>query len=78
MPLVIGKEQARQLTLEHVQKLDLRGYRYEFAGISSNDKYPDEWGTVFDVYTPKGHLMDGPVVFVVERRTGAVKGYEPR
>lgn len=75
---MISKEQAKQLALKHVQGLDLRGYRYEFVGISSSDRFPDEWGAVFDVYTPKGHLMDGPVVFVVEMQTGEVRGYEPR
>lgn len=75
---MISKEQAKQLALKHVRDLDLRGYRYEFAGISSRDGFPDEWGAVFDVYTPKGHLIDGPVVLVVESQTGEVRGYEPR
>lgn len=78
MVMTINREQAKELALAHVRALDLRGYRYEFAGISFDDKWPEEWGAVFDVYTPSGHLMDGPVVFVVEKATGRVRGFEPK
>lgn len=73
----ISKDEAKTLALAYVNSLDLKGYRYEFIGISSNEKYPNEWGAVFDVYTPGGNLMDGPVVFVVEKDSGCVRGFEP-
>ncbi|WUR12416.1 hypothetical protein E7V67_022345 [[Empedobacter] haloabium] len=73
----ISKERAQELAIEHVSQLDLRGYRYEFVGISFDEKWPNEWGAVFDVFTPNGNLMDGPVVFVVEKETGIVRGFEP-
>jgi hypothetical protein len=74
----ISKEQAKELAIAHVRSLDLRGFRYEFVGVSFDEKWSDEWGAVFDVYTPAGNLMDGPVVFVVEKDTGRVRGFEPR
>jgi hypothetical protein len=76
--MTISKDRAQALAIEHVRQLDLRGYRYEFAGISFDENWPDEWGAIFDVYTPGGHLMDGPVIFVVEKKTGIVRGFEPR
>ena len=72
----ISKEQAERLALAYVESLDMKGWRYEFVGITSPRNWPDEWSAVFDVYTPNGNLMDGPVVFMVERRTGRVRGYE--
>jgi hypothetical protein len=75
--MTISKEEAKALAISYVSSLDLRGYRYEFVGISFNDKWPNEWGAVFDVYTPRGNLMDGPVVLVVEKDTGRVREFEP-
>lgn len=76
--MTISKEQAKDLAIAYVNSLDLRGYRYEFSGISFDKNWPNEWGAVFDVYTPQGHLMDGPVVFVVEKDTGRVRSFEPK
>jgi hypothetical protein len=50
------------------------GFRYEFVGISASENYPDEWGAVFNVYSPTGSLMDGPAVLAVEGATGRVSG----
>lgn len=76
--MTISKEKAKDLAISHVNSLDLKGYRYEFAGMSFDEKWANEWGAVFDVYTPKGHLMDGPIVFVVEKDTGRVRGFEAK
>lgn len=74
---MISKEQAQRLAVQHVQGLDLRGYRYELVEVACREKFPDEWDVVFDVYTPSGNLMDGPVVLVVEKATGKVRDIEP-
>jgi hypothetical protein len=74
--MTISKEEAKNVAISHVKSLDLKGYRYEFVGISFDQKWANEWGAVFDVFTPNGHLMDGPVVFVVEKDTGHVRGFE--
>lgn len=76
--MTVSREQAKDLAIAHVQTLDLKGYRYECVGTSFDAKWPDEWGVVFDVYTPNGHLMDGPVVFVVEKETGRVRSFSPK
>ncbi|MBR7784081.1 hypothetical protein [Undibacterium luofuense] len=70
--MAISREQAKELAMAYVASLDLRGYQYEFVGISIDEKWPNEWGAVFDVYTPSGNLMDGPVIFVVEKNSGQV------
>ncbi|HSV71243.1 MAG TPA: hypothetical protein VLI72_14135 [Methylibium sp.] len=74
---MISREQAQQLAVQYVQGLDLRGYRYDPVEVACRDKFPDEWDVVFDVYTPSGNLMDGPVIIVVEKATGKVRDIEP-
>lgn len=76
--MTVSRKRAKELEVSYVESLDLRGYRYEFVGTSFNEAWPDEWAAVFDVYSPGGNLVDGPVVFVVEKDSGRVRGYEPR
>lgn len=72
------REQAKELAIAYVRNMELKGYRYEYVGTSFDANWPDEWGVVFDVYMPGGSLMDGPVVFVVEKETGRVRSFNPR
>jgi len=58
--MAVSRKQAQELAVASRWDSDLRGYRYEYVGTSF-DANADEWGVVFDVYTPDGHLMDGPV-----------------
>jgi len=74
----ISRDQAKELAIEHVRNLDLRGYRYQFVRITYDENWSGEWGAIFDVYTPAGHLMDGPVVFAIEKDTGRVRGFEAK
>ncbi len=76
--ILITKDKARELAIAHVQTLELRGFRYEFVGISSSESRENEWGAIFDVFTPSGNLMDGPAVFVIDKRTGQVGGFKPK
>lgn len=75
LPSTISREEAKEIALAHIAELDLKGYRYEFAGISSSKNWPDEWGAVFDVYSPSGSLVDGPVVLVIEKNSGRIRGF---
>ena len=72
MTTSISKDEAKALALTYIDSIDLKGFRYEFVGISFDENWPNEWGAVFDAYTPNGNLMDGPVVFVVEKDSGRV------
>jgi hypothetical protein len=52
--MAVSREEAKNLALAYVSRLDLKGFRYEFVGISASENYPDEWGAVFDIYSPTG------------------------
>jgi len=71
--MTVLKEKATELAVAHVRTLDLKGFRYEHVSTSINAILTNEWNVVFDVYSPSGNLMDGPVVLVVERDTGLVR-----
>ena len=51
----------------------LKGHRYEFVKVRFDEKYPDEYGAVFNVYTPDNSLIDGPVVFIVDKNNKEVR-----
>lgn len=75
--MLISSDEARQLALNYVNSLDLKGFEYRLVSISYEKNWPNEWGVIFDVYTPEGSLMDGPLVLVVECDSGRVRGFEP-
>jgi hypothetical protein len=71
----ISAIEAKSLAIAHVKLLDLRGWRYECAGISENST-PTHWAAVFDVFSPEGNLVDGPVIFLIEKKNGTVTALE--
>jgi hypothetical protein len=70
---MVDQTEARKLAEDFLSQQDLRGYSYIFSGVTYDDRWPDEWGIVFDVYSPEMSLIDGPVVLVVSKTTGEVR-----
>lgn len=68
----ISENQARELVENHLTEQDLKGFRYEFLKISYDEKHPNEFGVVFNIYTPENSLIDGPAVFIVDKNSGDV------
>ncbi len=52
---------------------DLKRHIYRFSHVKSTQRRPDDWGVVFDVYSPENTLVDGPVVVIVNKVTGIVQ-----
>jgi hypothetical protein len=61
------EEDARAIATTFIASLDARGFRYALAEARRGDRF--EWCVSFDVFNPGGHLMDGPVVVLVDGRT---------
>ncbi len=68
----ISRQGAEVRARAYVEGLDLSGWRYEFVSVSESP-WMGEWGVVFDTYSPAANLVDGPVVFLVNENTGAVR-----
>lgn len=69
----VSDAEAKRLVEDFLAKQDLKGYRYEFVRVNFNNKYPDEYGAVFNVYSPEGSLIDGPAVFIVNKNSRKVR-----
>ena len=67
---MIDEAQALKLAENFLQKQDSRGHTYRISGVRSNEKRPGVYGVIFDVYTPENSLLDGPLVMLVDKRTG--------
>ena len=61
------------LAEEFLSKQELRGFTYHFSGVKYDDRWPNEYGVVFDVRSPKGAAIDGPVVLRVNKHTREVR-----
>ncbi len=69
----LSEADVKSLVEDYLSKQDLRGHRYEFVKINFNDKYPNEYGAVFNVYSPENSLIDGPAVFIVDKNSKEVR-----
>jgi hypothetical protein len=45
------------------------GTSVEYVGLADRHEHPREWSVAFDVYSPDGNLIDGPVVVIIDKDT---------
>ncbi|VAW83404.1 hypothetical protein MNBD_GAMMA16-2094 [hydrothermal vent metagenome] len=64
--------EARKLVEKYISEQDLRGFKYDFVKVTSSDKNPNEFGVIFNVFSPEDSLIDGPAVFIVDKNTSMV------
>lgn len=67
---MIDEAQALELAKNFLLKQNSRGHTYRISGVRNNEKRPGVYGVIFDVYTPENNLLDGPLVMLVDKRTG--------
>ena len=70
---MIDQVTARAMAEKFISYQNLRGYTYRFASVKFDDRWPDEWGVVFDVYSPQNALIDGPIVILVDKNSGETR-----
>lgn len=71
--IMIDEVAARENAERFIARHDLKRHVYRFLNVKSTQRRPDEWGVVFEVYSPENALIDGPVVVIVNKLTGDVK-----
>ena len=69
----LSAAEVKVLVEQFLGQQDLRGYRYEFVKVNFDERYPNEYGAVFNVYTPDNTLIDGPAVFIVDKNSREVR-----
>jgi hypothetical protein len=55
---------------------ELMGRDLRLIGIHRDVRQADEWNAVFERTTQDGYVIDGPMVVIVNDRTGDVSLYE--
>lgn len=70
---MIDQVAARETAEQFIDRQNLRGHTYKFASVKFDERWPSEWGVVFDVYSPQNTLIDGPIVILVDRNSGAAR-----
>jgi len=68
----LSQQEARELVEKYISEQNLHGHKYEFVKVNFDEKSPDEYGVIFNVYSPENSLIDGPAVFIVDKNTSGV------
>lgn len=63
----MDERHASQIAEAFMSAQDLRGYSVKLSHTHLHPTGP--WGAVFDVYSPEGNPVDGPIVVVVDPET---------
>jgi hypothetical protein len=73
MVMINNQSEAQRIAIEYIASFDeaaMKGWSYRFAEMSRNGPRKDFWGAVFDVYSPEGTLVDGPLIVLVRESDG--------
>jgi hypothetical protein len=63
---------ARQIAERFLTTVEMRGFRAVFSGVHGSSQ-TEEWSVIFEVHSAEGHLMDGPIIVVVDKTTAAAR-----
>jgi hypothetical protein len=56
-----------------IRAQDLKGHTVKVVEARELPRWPNEFSIIFELYSPKGNLIDGPIVVVVDKRSGNVR-----
>ena len=62
--------EAKEIARKFVSTLELRTYTATFIEARKHERWPNEWSVIFELRSSQGHLMDGPMVVIVDETTG--------
>ena len=72
----MNMEEAKIIAESFIATQDMKGHTLKFAEARDLPKWPDELSVIFDVFSPAGNLIDGPIVVVVDKRSGDARFFE--
>lgn len=62
-------EDARMIAESFIALQEMRGHKVTFVEARNLPKWPNEWSVIFDLYSPEGNLIDGPIIVIVNKIT---------
>jgi hypothetical protein len=71
----MNEVQARLIAENHVEAINMRGYRAVFVQAHKVDRRSQQWSVVFELYSPDGFVVDGPMIVDVDEITGTAKTF---
>lgn len=69
------ESEVRQAAEKLFEGQDLKGYIPVFVEAVLGRRRPSEWTVLFEYRTAQGGVLDGPVVILVDDRTGQVQDH---
>lgn len=67
------KPEAIEIAENYLKTKNMRGYRAVVAEARKDERSPDEWIVLFSFFTPENFLMDGPMIIIVDEKTGEAR-----
>ncbi|GEC89521.1 hypothetical protein [Brevibacillus brevis] len=62
----LSREQAEKLALDYVNKDKNENYKLVLVSVEVSKISPKYWAATFEVRTSEGHLMEGPLLILVD------------
>ncbi|MFG0212809.1 hypothetical protein ACFU8X_06880 [Brevibacillus porteri] len=62
----LSREQAEKLALEYVNKDKSDYYKLTLLSVEVSKISTQYWAATFEVTTPEGHIIEGPVLILVD------------
>lgn len=60
------EDEARAAADSLLETMDKKGHRMAFVEAKASTRYPGEWNVIYDLFSPRETLIDGPIVVIVD------------
>nr|WP_321361625.1 hypothetical protein [uncultured Hyphomonas sp.] len=60
--------EARAAADRFLEDQDKKGHRMVFIEAKRSLRHPGEWNVIYDLFSPQGTLIDGPVIVIVDEQ----------
>lgn len=67
------EDEARDSAERLIATLDMKGHSARFAEAKNQSRFSGEWSVIFDIHSPRGNLIDGPIVVIVSEADGSAR-----
>ena len=68
--------EAKSIAESFLVTQDMKGFSVRHAETKKSIPWPNDWAVVFNVYHPQGHLMDAPIIVLVDEKTRQPRFFE--
>lgn len=67
------EDEARAAADSLLETMDKKGHEMTFVEAKPRIRYPGEWSVIYDVFSPQGTLIDGPIVVIVDESSAEAR-----